>query len=106
MPVVLSNYLGLNWRNYSKAGISLLTYFGHSSSSTLEFNIDNPQNYENEGKYPMFFALGCNAGSIFNFTTSRFQARETISEKYVLAQDRGTIGYGGKYTFWHSLLFK
>ncbi len=30
-------------------GISVLTYFGHSSATTLEFNIDNPQSYNNPG---------------------------------------------------------
>src|SRR5690606_33560035 len=33
-------------------GIGVLTYFGHSSSNALEFNLDNPQTYNNAGKYP------------------------------------------------------
>lgn len=74
-------------------GISLMTYFGHSSSTTLEFNLDNPENYYNPGKYPMFIGLGCNAGNFFNFNTLRFQTKETLSEKYVLSPDRGTIGF-------------
>jgi hypothetical protein len=74
-------------------GISLITYFGHSSTSTLEFNLDNPENYNNAGKYPMFLGLGCNAGNFFNFNAVRLQTKETLSEKYVLAPDRGTIGF-------------
>ncbi len=35
-------------------GIGFLNYFGHSSATTLEFNLDNPQNYSNQGKYPVF----------------------------------------------------
>ena len=35
-------------------GLGLVTYFGHSSATTLEFNLDNPQNYNNPGKYPLF----------------------------------------------------
>jgi hypothetical protein len=46
-------------------GLSMLTYFGHSSSTTLEFNIDNPENYNNQGKYPIFSVNGCNAGDFF-----------------------------------------
>jgi hypothetical protein len=80
-------------QNLFAEGISLMTYFGHSSSSTLEFNLDNPENYYNPGKYPMFMALGCNAGNFFNFNPLRFQTKETLSEKYVLAPDRGTIGF-------------
>lgn len=76
-----------------KQGITLMTYFGHSGSSTLSYNLDDPQAYNNKGKYPLFIALGCNAGDFFNFSAKRFIADETISEKYVLAEDRGTIGF-------------
>jgi hypothetical protein len=80
-------------QNLFAEGISLITYFGHSSSTTLEFNLDNPENYNNPGKYPMFLGLGCNAGNFFNYNPLRFRTKETLSEKYVLAQDRGTIGF-------------
>ncbi|MFL5788612.1 MAG: C25 family cysteine peptidase, partial [Flavisolibacter sp.] len=80
-------------QNLFTQGISLITYFGHSSSTTLEFNLDNPANYNNFAKYPMFVGLGCNAGNFFNFNLTRLQTNETISEKYVLAPDRGTIGF-------------
>lgn len=80
-------------QNLFNQGISLITYFGHSSASTLEFNLDNPENYNNYGKYPLFIGLGCNAGNFFNFNPLRFQTKETLSEKYVLAKDRGTIGF-------------
>ncbi|MGZ3938532.1 MAG: putative type IX secretion system sortase PorU2, partial [Flavisolibacter sp.] len=74
-------------------GISLITYFGHSSATTMEFNLDNPQNYNNYQKYPLFFGMGCNAGAFFSYNPTRFITKETISEKYVLAPDRGTIGF-------------
>jgi hypothetical protein len=73
-------------------GISLITYFGHSSASTLEFNLNNPDQYNNQGKYPMFIGLGCNVGNFYNFNTARLITKETLSEKFVLAPDRGTIG--------------
>ena len=79
--------------NLFEEGISVITYFGHSSSTTLEFNLDNPQNYNNYGKYPLFIGMGCNAGNFFGYNPTRFITTETISEKYVLAQDRGTIGF-------------
>lgn len=74
-------------------GISFLTYFGHSSSTTLEFNIDNPDNYSNQGKYPVFFVNGCDAGNFFTYYASRFIANETLSEKFVLARQRGSIAF-------------
>lgn len=72
-------------------GIGMLTYFGHSSATTLEFNLDNPTNYNNPGKYPMISLLGCNAGNYFTFNTIRLQSKETISEKFVLTPERGGI---------------
>jgi hypothetical protein len=74
-------------------GIGLITYFGHSSANTLEFNLDNPDQYNNPGKYPVMIAMGCNAGNFFNFNTLRFQTKETLSEKFVLAPQRGTIAF-------------
>jgi hypothetical protein len=74
-------------------GISILTYFGHSGSTTLEFNLNNPEAYDNTGKYPIFFVCGCNAGNFFTFTPSRLSATETLSEKFVLAKRKGTIGF-------------
>ncbi|HEU4633451.1 MAG TPA: C25 family cysteine peptidase, partial [Flavisolibacter sp.] len=79
--------------NLINQGTSLITYFGHSSSTTLEFNLDNPENYTNQGKYPFFFGLGCNAGNFFSYSTTRLATKETISEKYVLTPNRGTIGF-------------
>lgn len=74
-------------------GISLITYFGHSSSSALEFNLNSPEQYNNMGKYPMFVGLGCNAGNFYTFNVARFSTKETLSEKFVLAPERGTIGF-------------
>lgn len=74
-------------------GISLITYFGHSSNSGLDFNLDNPSAYNNTGKYPLFVALGCQAGGIFGFNANRFAAQDAISEKYVLAPQKGTISF-------------
>lgn len=74
-------------------GISILTYFGHSSSTTLEFNIDNPHSYNNRGKYPVFYVNGCNAGNFFTFYPQRFQVNETLSEKFVLAKQAGSIAF-------------
>lgn len=79
--------------NLFKDGISLVTYFGHSSASTLEFNLDNPDQYDNTGKYPIMMALGCNAGNFFGLNPLRLQTKETLSEKFVLAPQKGSIAY-------------
>ncbi len=74
-------------------GISVLTYFGHSSTTTLEFNLDNPQAYNNQGKYPVFFVNGCNAGNFFTYNAARLSVNETLSEKFVLAKQRGGVAF-------------
>jgi Peptidase family C25/CARDB len=74
-------------------GLSMVTYFGHSSSTVLEFNIDNPEAYNNPGKYPFFSVNGCNAGNFFTFDPQRFSYNQTLSEKFTFAKQRGGIGF-------------
>jgi len=74
-------------------GLSIILYFGHSSASTFEFNLDDPMSYNNFGKYPIFITLGCNAGNLYNFNQNRLLTKETISENFVLAPDRGAIAF-------------
>ncbi len=74
-------------------GISLLNYFGHSSASVLDYNLNKPEDYNNHGKYPVFIVNGCDAGNIFSFDTTRFTQLNSLSEAWVFAQDRGSIAY-------------
>lgn len=73
-------------------GAGYLTYFGHSSATTLGFNLEDPNNYQNPGKYPIFNMMGCDAGNIFDLDINRATTLQTISEKYVLAKNRGSVG--------------
>jgi len=74
-------------------GLSLVTYYGHSSATSLEFNLDEPANYSNQGKYPMFFALGCNAGNTFDYNEVRLIQKNYLADKFVLAPERGSINF-------------
>jgi hypothetical protein len=74
-------------------GISIINYFGHSSATTLDYNLDDPYSYNNQGKYPMFIVNGCNAGNLYSFDTTRFSLLSTLSERFVLAKERGSIGF-------------
>ena len=76
-----------------KNGIELLNYFGHSSASILDYNLNKPEDYNNPKKYPVFIVNGCDAGDIFSFDTARFSAFNSLSEAWVLAQNRGSIAY-------------
>ena len=52
-------------------GIGVLTYFGHSSASTLGFNLDDPSLYTNQSKYPVMYVNGCYAGNYFTYDLGR-----------------------------------
>lgn len=74
-------------------GLGTIAYFGHSSASVFEFNLSNPELYNNAGKYPFFTASGCNAGNFYIFDPLRNAGNLTLSEKYVLANQRGSIAF-------------
>ncbi|MCO5231574.1 MAG: C25 family cysteine peptidase [Chitinophagales bacterium] len=73
-------------------GTSLITFFGHSSTSTVDFDIE-PENFKNpKGKYPFMFTNGCFVGNIFENYNS-------YSERFVLTPDRCAIGYLAPMTY-------
>jgi hypothetical protein len=74
-------------------GLSMISYFGHSSANSLEFNLSAPETYNNQGKYPFFNVSGCTAGNLFIYDSTRFTGNMSLSEKYVLTPQRGSIGF-------------
>ena len=75
-------------------GLAMITYFGHSSANTMEYNLDDPRVYQNSGKYPLFMANGCNVGNYFNYDTLRAtNGNRIIAENYLLIPNRGSIGF-------------
>ena len=83
----------VQFKNIYERGSSLIEYFGHSSSTSLDFGLESPASYNNVGKYPMFIVNGCKAGNIFDFDVNRLNARSTTSERFVLEPNKGAIGY-------------
>ncbi len=69
-------------------GVSLMNFFGHGSANGFDQNIDEPQNYNNQGKYPFILANSCFSGNIH-----RNLENKSISEKWVLTQNKGAIGF-------------
>ncbi|MBS1748132.1 MAG: hypothetical protein JST21_18380 [Bacteroidetes bacterium] len=74
-------------------GVTLLNYFGHSSANVLDYNLNQPDDYNNPKKYPVFIVNGCDAGNIYSFDTTRFTTLNSLSESWVLAPNRGSIAY-------------
>jgi hypothetical protein len=79
--------------NLFTTGMSVLTYFGHSSNTALGYNLDDPKGYNNQGKYPVFFINGCDAGDFFIYSAQRLVSSTTLSEQYVLTPDHGAIAF-------------
>lgn len=69
-----------------KNGLSIITFFGHASVGAFDFNLDNVENYQNKGKYPLLMSLGCYSGNIHTTDGG-------ISEKFVLEKDKGSIAF-------------
>jgi hypothetical protein len=67
-------------------GISILTFFGHASVGTFDYSLDVPSAYNNTGKYPFIFSLGCYSGNIHTSGVG-------ISEDYIFAKNKGAIGF-------------
>ena len=74
-------------------GIGILTYFGHSSASTLGFNLDDPSLYNNQSKYPVMYINGCYAGNYYTYDPGRLTTGKTISENYIFIKNKGAIAF-------------
>jgi hypothetical protein len=72
------------------SGLNLITFYGHSASSVIDFDIgfvtDPKLGYENKGKYPMFLINGCNAGSFFINS-------KLFGEDWIHAENKGAVGF-------------
>lgn len=72
-------------------GVSLITFFGHSATTTTDFNLD-PDRMDNKGKYHLMLSNGCFVGSIFEDFRS-------LSERFVLTSNKAAIGYIAPVTY-------
>ncbi len=80
-------------------GIGLLHYLGHSGTGHLDFNINDPAQYNNQGKYPIMFINGCSNGNFYSFDATRFTSKNSISDKYVFTPQKGTVAFIGTTSF-------
>lgn len=69
-------------------GVSLITFYGHSAATTLDFDINNPDYFHNYGKYPLFIALGCSAGNCH-------QNGLGTAESFIFYKDKGMSAFAG-----------
>ena len=81
-------------------GVSIISFFGHAAptASGFEINIDEPGNWNNQGKYPLIISNSCYNGNIFQSGSSK-------SEDFVNIPNSGAIAYMGTVSlgFAHTL---
>lgn len=68
------------------SGVSLITFFGHGSANSFDYSVDNPNNYDNKGKYPVIISNACFTGAIHLLNRG-------LSEAFLFAKDKGAIGF-------------
>ncbi len=70
-------------------GLALINYFGHGIEDYWQYDIStNPQDYDWQGRYPIFLSNACSVGMIH-----RPAGEETMVEHYILADSAGTVGF-------------
>ena len=70
-----------------ETGVTLMTFFAHAAGGGFDINIDNPANYDWNGKYPMIIGNSCYAGNIHLFESN------SASEQFVLLPDKGAVAF-------------
>ena len=68
-------------------GVSFMTFFGHASATGFDQNVDNPQNWNNEGKFPIVIGNSCLTGNIHEPIVY------STSEEFVLIPEKGAIAF-------------
>ena len=82
-------------------GAGIINVFGHGAREALDLSIDDPSKYDNAGKLPLFIALSCFTGDMYD------QDTVSVSERFVLYPNKGSIaflapsGYGTDFAMNH-----
>ena len=67
-------------------GVSMMTYLGHSTEGSFDYDIYNIEKYKNYQKYPLFLSLSCSNGNIF-------EDHRMMSEDFVLSANSGSAAF-------------
>ena len=68
-------------------GVSLMTFFAHAGSEGFDQSIDDPSNFDWNGKHPFLLGNGCFTGDYHNILPT------STSEKYTMLDGKGVIGF-------------
>ena len=67
-------------------GVSVMNFFGHSNASSFDVGIDDPENWNNKGKYPFVIGNGCNSGDVYS-------TQESFSHRLLSIPNSGGIAF-------------
>lgn len=73
-------------RQKIESGVSIMNFFGHASGDGFEINVDDPTNWNNQGRYPFVIGNACYTGDIYQSSTS-------TSEQFVMLPEEGAIAF-------------
>ncbi|WP_223650529.1 C25 family cysteine peptidase [Hymenobacter psoromatis] len=83
------------------SGLSLISYFGHGSTTVADLDIgdinDPVNNYHNAGRYPVMMYDGCDFGACF-------VSAPVFSTNWLLAPNKGAIGVFSQSDFSYAYL--
>ncbi|MFK8038226.1 MAG: C25 family cysteine peptidase [Crocinitomicaceae bacterium] len=68
-------------------GVSFMTFFGHASPTGFDQNVDDPENWNNQGKFPIVIGNSCLTGNIHEPLVY------STSEDFVLIPEKGAIAF-------------
>jgi hypothetical protein len=69
-----------------KEGVGIKTFLGHGAVTNTDFGLDDPSLFDNKGRYPLVFSLGCLSGNIYD-------QQNSVSERFLLVPEKGSIAY-------------
>jgi hypothetical protein len=75
-------------RQLIEGGVTLMNFFAHAYSESFDITLDDPANYEWNGKYPMVIGNSCYIGNIH-----RNVDLGTASEDWVMRTESGPIAF-------------
>jgi len=67
-------------------GVSVMNFFGHSNAASFDVGIDDPENWNNKGKYPFVIGNGCNSGDVYS-------SQQSFSHRLLSIPNAGGIAF-------------
>lgn len=68
------------------SGINFMSFYGHGSTAGFDYNLNSPDVYNSNPRFPVFGAYACEVAHIFSNSSIK-----TISEQYIASINGGAI---------------